>query len=118
MTTDILALILYLLAAAGLAGTLLALAFWVGPKHPDAVKQQPFECGNRPHPVIHGKFSVKFFLVGLLFILFDVELMFLFPWAVVFGSLGFQGLAGMAVFLGFVIVGLVYASNEGVFEWQ
>ena len=118
MTTDTLALVLYLSATAGLAGTLLMLASWIGPKRPSPVKQQPFECGNRPHPVIHGKFSVKFFLVGLLFILFDVELMFLFPWAVVFGDLGFQGLAGMAVFLVMVLAGLVYACSEGVFQWQ
>ena len=118
MTTEILGLLLYLLVAGGLAGSLLALAYLVGPHRPTPAKQQPFECGNPPHPVIRGKFSVKFFLVALLFILFDVELIFLFPWAVVFGSLGIQGLVSMAVFLGFVLTGLIYAWNEGALQWQ
>jgi NADH-quinone oxidoreductase subunit A len=117
-TTDTLGLLLYLLAAGGLSASLLLLAIFVGPKRPNPTKQQPFECGNPPHPVIHGKFSVKFFLVALLFILFDVELIFLFPWAVVFRSLGFQGFVSMAVFLGFVLVGLIYAWNEGALQWQ
>ncbi|MBI3941160.1 MAG: NADH-quinone oxidoreductase subunit A [Acidobacteria bacterium] len=118
MTTETIGLLLYVLAAAGLAGTLLLLAFLIGPQRPNPVKQLPFECGNLPHPVIRGKFSVKFFLVALLFILFDVELIFLFPWAVVFHSLGLQGFISMAVFLAFVLVGLVYAWKEGALEWR
>ncbi|HEY3129437.1 MAG TPA: NADH-quinone oxidoreductase subunit A [Acidobacteriota bacterium] len=118
MSEDALGLILYLLAAAGLAATLLALASFVGPKRPNPAKQMSFECGNQPHKVIRGRFSVKFFLVALLFILFDIELIFLFPWAVVFRVLGAQGLASMTVFLAFVLVGLVYAWKKGALQWQ
>ncbi len=118
MSEDALGLILYILAAAGLAAALLALASFVGPKRPNPVKQLPFECGNSPHRVIQGKFSVKFFLVALLFILFDIELIFLFPWAVVFRALGVQGFISMTVFLAFVLVGLVYAWKKGALQWQ
>ena len=111
-------LILYILAAAGLAGTLLLLAFLVGPRRPNPVKQMPFECGNRPHRVLGGRVSVKFFLVALLFILFDVELIFLFPWAVVFRLLGLQGFVSMALFLAFVLAGLMYAWKEGALQWH
>ncbi|MBI2820757.1 MAG: NADH-quinone oxidoreductase subunit A [Acidobacteria bacterium] len=113
-----LGLLLYVLAAAALAGGLLLLAVLLGPKRPDPVKQLPFECGSVPHEVVRGRFSVKFFLVALLFILFDVELVFLFPWAVVFQSLGLEGFVSMVVFLGFVFVGLVYAWMEGALQWR
>jgi NADH-quinone oxidoreductase subunit A len=113
-----LGLIVYILAAAGLAGTLLILSSLFGPRRPSAVKQLPFECGNRPHPVVRGQVSVKFFLVALLFILFDVELIFLFPWAVVFRALDIEGFVAMAVFLGFVAVGLIYVWKEGALQWQ
>ena len=113
-----LGLILYILAAAGLAGTLLILSRLFGPRRTSSVKQMPFECGNRPHKVVRGKVSVQFFLVALLFILFDVELIFLFPWAVVFRSLGVEGLGAMAAFLAFVIAGLVYVWKEGALQWQ
>ncbi|HEV8130102.1 MAG TPA: NADH-quinone oxidoreductase subunit A [Acidobacteriota bacterium] len=118
MSDDTLALILYITGCAGVAGLFLALATFVGPKRPNPVKQSPFECGNRPHKVIRGKFSVKFFLVALLFILFDIELIFLFPWAVTFRSLGVQSFVSMTVFLAFVLAGLVYAWKRGALQWR
>ncbi|MBI4456905.1 MAG: NADH-quinone oxidoreductase subunit A [Acidobacteria bacterium] len=115
---DAVGFLLYVLAAAALAGLLLLLAVSFGPKRSNPVKALPFECGNPPHAVIRGKFSVKFFLVALLFILFDIELIFLFPWAVVFRTLGPQGLVSMVVFLAFVFVGLIYAWMRGALRWQ
>lgn len=118
MGMDAIGLILYIVAAAGLAGLLLLLAFFVGPRRSNPVKQLPFECGNVPHAVVRGRFSVKFFLVALLFILFDIELIFLFPWAVVFRTLGLEGFISMVVFLAFVLVGLIYAWKRGALQWQ
>lgn len=115
---ETLGLILYVAASAGIAGALLLLATFVGPKRPNPVKAMPFECGNPPHDISQGKFSIKFFLVALLFILFDIELIFLFPWAVVFRSLGVQGFISMIFFLGFVFVGLVYVWRKGALQWQ
>jgi NADH-quinone oxidoreductase subunit A len=109
---------MYIVAAAGIAGALLLLATFVGPKRANPVKATPFECGNPPHDISRGRFSIKFFLVALLFIPFDVELMFLFPWAVVFRSLGVQGFVAMAAFLGFMFVGLIYAWTKGALQWQ
>ena len=109
---------MYIAAAGGLAGAFLLLSIFVGPKRANSIKAIPFECGNLPHDISQGRFSVKFFLVALLFILFDIELIFLFPWAVVFRSLGVQGYVGMAAFLGFVLVGLIYAWEKGALQWQ
>ena len=90
----------------------------MGPKRPTAAKGEPFECGEEPIGVPSGRLSIKFYLVAMLFILFDVELVFLLPWAVVYRNLGVGGFLEMAVFLGIVLVGFVYAWKKGALEWQ
>ncbi len=100
------------------AGGFLLLASVLGPKNPSAVKSEPFECGEEPFQLPAGRFSVKFYLVGMLFLLFDVELVFLFPWAVVFRELGLFGFLEMLVFIGIVVVGFVYAWKKGALEWE
>ncbi len=109
-------LITFLLAAL-VAGGFLMLASLLGPKRPSPAKLEPFECGSEPFQLPAGRFSIKFYLVAMLFILFDVELVFLFPWAVVYRELGFPGFLEMAVFLGIVLVGFVYAWKKGALEW-
>ena len=104
--------------AAGIGTVFIILASTLGPKKPSPAKSEPFECGKEPFKLPSGRFPVKFYLVGMLFILFDVELVFLFPWAVVFRTLGWVGFVEMAVFLGMVIVGFVYAWKKGALEWQ
>lgn len=108
----------YFVAALGTTLALLGLTIWLGPKKPSRIKQTPFECGNIPFEVVRGRFNVKFFLVAVLFILFDVELIFLFPWAVVFRRLGLFGLVEMLVFLAAVAVGLFYVWKKGALEWS
>ncbi len=78
----------------------------------------PFESGVFPHEIVRGRYPVKFFLVALLFILFDVELVFLFPWAIVFRDLGFGAFVSMLVFLAVVLAGLFYSIKKGALEWK
>ena len=100
------------------AGGFLLLASTLGPKRPSPAKSEPFECGEGPYQLPSGRMSVKFYLVAMLFILFDVELVFLFPWAVVYRTLGLTALLEMSIFLGIVAVGFVYAWRKGALEWQ
>src|SRR6266542_1444146 len=94
--------------AGAFAASNIVLASMLGPKKPSQVKSEPFECGQVPLSVPGGRLSVKFYLTAILFILFDVELVFVYPWAVVFRALGPSGLVEMGVFLGVLMVGFVY----------
>ncbi len=111
-------LLIMCVLAALLGGAFLFLATILGPKKPSPAKMEPFECGKDPFKLSSGRLSVKFYLVGMLFILFDVELVFLFPWAVVYRTLGWSGFVEMALFLGIVALGFVYAWKKGALEWQ
>jgi NADH-quinone oxidoreductase subunit A len=97
---------------------MVVLASTLGQKKPSAVKSEPFECGETPFSLPGGKLAIKFYLTAILFILFDVELVFLYPWAVVFRKLGMLGLVEMGVFLGIMMVGFVYAWDNGALEWK
>ena len=103
--------------AGGITGTMVVLASSLGQKKPSVVKSEPFECGETPFSLPGGKLAIKFYLTAILFILFDVELVFLYPWAVVFRKLGMLGLVEMGVFLGIMMVGFVYAWDNGALEW-
>ena len=109
--------VIFVLAGA-LVGTFILLASTLGPKKPSAVKSAPFECGKDPISLPIGHLSIKFYLTAILFILFDVELVFLYPWAVVFRGLGMLGLAEIVIFLGVLMVGFFYAWDNGALEWQ
>jgi NADH-quinone oxidoreductase subunit A len=86
--------------------------------HPTSVKHSPFECGVIPTGNPRKRFSVKFFLVALLFLIFDVETVFVFPWAVIFKKLGLFGFIEMSVFLLLLLLGLVYVWKKGALEWE
>ena len=104
--------------AAGITGLMVLLGSTLGKKNPSAVKLAPFECGQEPFSLPMGKLVVKFYLTAILFILFDVELVFLYPWAVAYRSLGALGLVEMGVFLGVLMVGFVYAWDNGALDWK
>jgi NADH-quinone oxidoreductase subunit A len=104
--------------AGAFAAANVGLASVLGPKKPSAVKSEPFECGTAPLSVPVGRFSIKFYLTAILFILFDVELVFLYPWAVVSRTLGAWGLLEMGIFLGVLMVGFFYAWDNGALDWQ
>lgn len=90
----------------------------LGPKRYSAVKYSVYECGVDPITPAAVRVSVKFYLVALLFILFDLESAFIYPWAVIFRELGLFGFIEMAVFIGILLAGLVYAWKKGALEWQ
>ncbi len=94
------------------------LSFLIGPKKPSAVKLAPYECGMPLVGSARQRFSVKFYIVAMLFILFDIETVFLYPWAVVFKKLGMFGFAEMGVFIVILLVGYVYVWKKGALEWE
>jgi NADH-quinone oxidoreductase subunit A len=104
--------------AGALVGAFILLASTLGPKKPSAVKSAPFECGKDPFALPRGRLAIRFYLTAILFILFDVELVFLYPWAVVFRDLGMLGLAEIVIFLGVLMAGFFYAWDNGALEWQ
>ena len=118
LPTNLVPVLLYFLIIAGLVGFMVAGSVLLGPKKTNPVKEEPFECGVVQVKPFSGKMSVRFYVVGLLFLLFDVEIAFLFPWATIFRQLGLFGLLEMAVFMAVVVAGLVYAWKKGALEWD
>ncbi len=90
----------------------------LGPRRPSAIKGEPFECGSESTGTAHERFAVKFYVVALLFIVFDVETVFLYPWAVNFKALGWFGYAEMLVFAATLAVGLIYVWKKGALSWE
>ena len=116
--TEYVGIVVTFVLAGTLAGAFILLASLLGPKKPSTVKSEPFECGEVPFSLPVGPLSIKFYLIAILFILFDVELVFLYPWAVVFRALGAWGLVEMVIFLGILMVGFFYAWDNGALEWR
>ena len=104
--------------AGGIAALMVVLGSTLGKKNPTPVKLDPFECGKDPFSLPMGRLAIKFYLTAILFILFDVELVFLYPWAVMYRTLGSLGLVEMGVFLGILMVGFVYAWDNGALDWK
>jgi len=96
----------------------LLLGWLVGPNRPDEAKLSPYECGFEAFEDARMKFDVRYYLVAILFILFDLEIAFLFPWAIVLKEIGLFGFASMMVFLSILVVGFVYEWKKGALEWE
>ncbi len=107
-----------ILLAGGIVSAMLVLASTLGKKRYTPEKLGPFECGKDPISLPKGRLAIKFYLVGILFILFDVELVFVYPWAVLYRTLGAYGLTTMGVFLGILMVGYLYAWDNGALDWK
>ena len=90
----------------------------LGPHRPDPEKLSPYECGFEAFEDARMKFDVRYYLVAILFILFDLEIAFLFPWAVVLPDIGFFGFAAMMIFLAILVVGFIYEWKKGALEWE
>ena len=90
----------------------------LGPSKPDSEKLSPYECGFEAFEDARVKFDVRYYLVAILFILFDLEIAFLFPWAVVFGQIGMRGFLAMMIFLAILVVGFIYEWMKGALEWE
>lgn len=111
--------LLIIAALSAVVATLMLVANqFLGPKRPHANKQTPFEFGKDPIVLPAGRIPVHFYVVAMLFVVFDVELVFLFPWAVVLKDLGWFGLTEMALFLGIVVAAFAYAWKKGALEWE
>jgi NADH-quinone oxidoreductase subunit A len=92
--------------------------FLLGPHRPDAEKTSPYECGFEAFEDSRMKFDVRYYLVAILFIIFDLEIAFLFPWAIVLDEIGAFGFASMMLFLGILVVGFIYEWKKGALEWE
>jgi NADH-quinone oxidoreductase subunit A len=116
--SDLVPVLVMALLAGGIAGMFIAASALLGPKKRSPIKDEPFECGMASEGMDRSAVPVRFYLMALLFILFDVELAFLFPWAVVFRSLGVFGFIEMFIFFLVVGVGFIYAWKIGALEWE
>ena len=111
-------LLIHVIVAFLIASAIVLLSGWLGKHRPNRVKLQPYECGITPTGDARHRFSVKFYLVAMLFILFDVEAVFLYPWAVVYRELKMFGFWEMLVYIGIVLVGFWYVWKKGVLDWS
>jgi NADH-quinone oxidoreductase subunit A len=115
-------ILLFLLVGAGvgIGGVVSSgvLARLTGSQNPDSEKLSPYECGFEAFEDARMKFDVRYYLVAILFILFDLEIAFLFPWAIVLQEIGWFGLVAMLVFLGILVVGFIYEWKKGALEWE
>ena len=118
MLKDYLGILVMFLLAGGTSALFIYLSQRLGPKNPNPAKDMPYECGKEPFELPSGRHAVKFYLAGMLFVLFDVELIFFFPWAVVYRRLGVFGFAEMMVFLSVLVLGFLYAWRKGALEWR
>ena len=107
-----------LIFAIGFIGTMMGLTHWFGPKRNTAEKLQNFESGIEIKGNARQPMAIKYFLVAILFVLFDVEVIFLYPWAVNFRELGFDGLWKMVMFMGLLLIGFFYIIKKGALEWE
>jgi NADH-quinone oxidoreductase subunit A len=95
-----------------------AMGWLIGPNKPDSEKLSPYECGFEAFEDARMRFDVRYYLVAILFILFDLEIAFLFPWAIVLQEIGLFGFVSMLVFLGILVVGFIYEWKKGALEWE
>ena len=110
--------LLFLIVATGIGIALIVVGNVLGTKRPDARKLSPYECGFEAFENARMRFDVRYYLVAILFIVFDLEIAFVFPWALVFRELGVFGLVEMGVFLALLVIGFVYVWKKGALEWE
>ncbi|MBC7425212.1 MAG: NADH-quinone oxidoreductase subunit A [Bacteroidia bacterium] len=115
---DYLPIVFMFIAAMGFIVLSMFATHWMGPKKKSAIKDEAFECGIEAQGNARTPFSIKYFLVAILFVLFDVEVIFMYPWAVNFRNLGVLGLVEMFTFMGFLVLGLVYIIKKGALRWD
>ncbi len=111
-------ILLFILVGIALGVVLLTVGAVLSPNRPDPEKLSPYECGFEAFEDARMKFDVRYYLVAILFILFDLEIAFLFPWAVVLQEIGFFGFVAMMVFLAVLVVGFIYEWRKGALEWE
>ncbi len=115
---DYLSIIIFVFIALGLSVGFIVLNFIFAPKNPDPEKLSAYECGFEAFDDARGRFDVRFYLVAILFIIFDLEVAFLFPWAISLGSIGIFGFWSMMIFLFILTIGFIYEWKKGALEWE
>jgi len=118
MLANYLPILIFMSITLILGSVLIVLGKLLGPSRPDAEKNSPYECGFEAFEDSRMKFDVRYYLVAILFIIFDLEIAFMFPWAIVLDQIGGFGLAAMSVFLGVLVIGFIFEWKKGALEWE
>ena len=118
MLRDYLPIFIMLVLSMGFVGLTLGLSWLLSPRHPDRIKDASYECGVDPIGDARLRHSIRFYVVAMLFIIFDLETVFLYPWAITFRKLGLFGLIEMLIFLAILMVGYVYVWRRGALNWS
>ncbi|MBC7989206.1 MAG: NADH-quinone oxidoreductase subunit A [Luteimonas sp.] len=118
MLAEYLPTLLFLIVATGIGIALLVIGNLLGPKRPSAEKLSPYECGFAAFEDARMQFDVRYYLIAIQFIIFDLEIIFIVPWTLVFHDLGVRGLVTMGLFVGMLFLGFVYVWKKGALEWE
>ncbi len=118
VSTQFLPILIFLAVAIGLSIMIILIPFIINKMRPDFEKNSPYECGFEGQGRVRNNFSVQFYLVAILFIIFDLEIAFLFPWAVVLKDIGIYGYSSMMIFLAVLTIGFIYEWKRGALEWK
>ncbi len=118
MLENYLPILVFLAIGVVMAAIMMILGFVLAPRRPDSEKLSPYECGFEAFEDSRMKFDVRYYLVAILFIIFDLEVAFLFPWAVVLEDIGWFGFWAMMMFLGILVIGFIYEWKKGALEWE
>jgi len=118
MIANYVPILIFLMVGGGIGVITLVLGRILGPHRPDSEKTSPYECGFEAFEDSRMKFDVRYYLVAILFIIFDLEIAFLFPWAVVLDRIGLAGFVSMGIFLGILVIGFIYEWKKGALEWE
>ena len=118
MIENYLPVLIFIIVGLAIGGIMVALGFVLAPHRPNSEKLSPYECGFEAFEDSRMKFDVRYYLVAILFIIFDLEIAFLFPWAIVLESIGWFGYIAMSIFLGILVIGFIYEWKKGALEWE
>ena len=118
MLAEYLPTLLFLIVAGGIGVALLVVGQVLGPRRPTVEKLAPYECGFEAFEDARMQFDVRYYLIAIQFIIFDLEIAFVFPWAVNFRQLGIVGLTEMGIFIGLLVLGFIYVWKKGALEWE
>ncbi len=118
MLAEFVPILLFIIVGLGLGAVVVVAGFVLGPQRPNDEKLSPYECGFEAFEDTRMRFDVRYYLVALLFIIFDLEIAFLFPWAIVLEDIGLFGVAAMGLFLFILLIGFLYEWKKGALEWE
>lgn len=117
MATDYLYIFLFLTLGIGFVGAAFTVSWLIRPHAPNAIKESPYECGEVVKGTSRIQFNVRYYLIALMFVIFDLEVLFVVPWAVVFRQMGMMAYVEMLIFIAILVLGLAYAWKKGALEW-